>query len=72
MPFKTGTYKHEEGFTVMVTEDGVIMLSPNHPLSLRLSVLFDTTKWTKISQKGEHYGSKNKRRNSRISESQSW
>ena len=52
MPFKAGAYKHEEGFTVMVTEDGVIMLSPNHPLSLRLSVLFDTTKWTKISQKG--------------------
>ena len=49
MPFKAGTYKHEEGFTIMVTEDGVIMLSPNHPLSLRLSVLFDPTKWAKIS-----------------------
>lgn len=64
MPFKAGTYKHEEGFTIMVTEDGVIMLSPNHPLSLRLSVLFDTTKWTKISQKGERYGYKNQGRNS--------
>ena len=72
MPFKEGTYKHEEGFTIMVTEDGTIMLSPNHPLSLRLSLLFDTTKWKKISQKGEHYGSKNQRRNSRISENQSW
>lgn len=41
MPFKAGTYNHEE--------DGVVMLSPNHPLSLRLSVLFDTTKWAKIS-----------------------
>ena len=49
MPFKEGTYKHEEGFTIMVTEDGTIMLSPNHPLSLRVSSLFDTTKWTKIS-----------------------
>ena len=49
MPFKAGTYKHEEGFTIMVTEDGTIMLSPNHPLSLRLSLLLDTTKWTKIS-----------------------
>lgn len=48
MPFKAGTYKHEEGF-IMVTEDDVIMLSPNHPLSLRLSVLFDATKWEKIS-----------------------
>lgn len=71
MPFKTGTYKHEEGFTIMVTEDGVIMLSPNHPLSLRLSILFDTTKWEKISQKGEHYVSKNQRRNSYSSKSQS-
>lgn len=48
MPFTVGTYKHEEGFTIMVTEDGVIMLSPNHPLSMRLSSLFDTSKWTKI------------------------
>lgn len=51
MPFKEGTYKHEEGFTIMVTEDGTIMLSPNHPLSLRLSLLFDTTKWTKYRRK---------------------
>lgn len=49
MPFKAGTYKHEEGFTIMVAEDGTIMISPNHPLSLRLNLLFDTTKWTKIS-----------------------
>lgn len=49
MPFKAGTYKHEEGFTIMVTEDRTIMLSPNHPLSLRLSLFFDTAKWTKIS-----------------------
>lgn len=48
MMFKTGVYKHEEGFTVMVTESGEIMISPNHPLSLRLSELFDTSKWTKI------------------------
>jgi hypothetical protein len=46
--FKTGVYKHEEGFTVMVTESGEIMISPNHPLSLRLSELFDTSKWAKI------------------------
>lgn len=49
MLFKEGTYNHEDGFTIMVTEDGKIMLSPNHPISLRLSLLFDTTKWTKIS-----------------------
>lgn len=71
MPFKAGTYKHEEGFTIMVTEDGVIMVSPNHPISLRLSILFDTTKWTKISQKGEHHGYKNQRRNYCRSKNQS-
>ncbi len=48
MPFTAGTYKHADGFTIMVTEDGRIMLSPNHPLSLRLSELFDTSKWEKI------------------------
>lgn len=48
MLFKTGTYKHENGFTIMVTDDGTIMLSPNHPLSMILSELFDTTKWNKI------------------------
>lgn len=48
MPFNKGTYKHESGFVIMVTDDGTIMLSPNHPLSMRLSELFDTTKWNKI------------------------
>lgn len=44
MPFKDGTYIHESGFTMKV-ENGVVMLSPNHPLSIRLSELFDTSKW---------------------------
>lgn len=48
MPFNEGTYKHESGFTIMVTKDETIMLSPNHPLSLRLSEMFNVSKWTKI------------------------
>jgi len=48
MLFTEGTYKHESGFTIMVDESGEVMLSPNHPLSLRLSEIFDTSKWTKI------------------------
>jgi len=48
MLFTVGTYKHESGFTIMVDENGAVMLSPNHPLSLRLSEIFDTSKWTKI------------------------
>ena len=47
MPFKDGTYKHEAGFTTMVVS-GIIMISPDHPLSLRLSELFDTDKWSEI------------------------
>lgn len=47
MPFKDGTYIHETGFTLMV-KDGMIMLSPNHPLSLRLSELFDSGKWKEV------------------------
>ena len=46
--FEKGLYKHEEGFTVLVTEDDKIMLSPDHPLSMRLSELFNTEKWTKM------------------------
>lgn len=46
--FEKGLYKHEEGFTVFVTEDGKIMLSPDHPLSMRLSELFNTEKWTRV------------------------
>lgn len=46
--FKKGLYKHEEGFTVLVTEDGKIMLSPDHPLSMRLSEIFNTEKWARV------------------------
>jgi hypothetical protein len=46
--FEKGSYKHEEGFTVLVTDDGKIMLSPDHPLSMRLSELFNTEKWTRV------------------------
>lgn len=47
MPFKDGIYQHESGFAVMVS-NGVVMLSPNHPLSIRLSELFDTSKWKEV------------------------
>lgn len=47
MPFKDGIYQHESGFTVMAN-NGVVMLSPNHPLSIRLSELFDTSKWKEV------------------------
>lgn len=46
--FEKGLYKHEEGFTVLVTDDGKIMLSPDHPLTMRLSELFNTDKWIKV------------------------
>lgn len=47
MPFKDGIYRHESGFTIMVNND-VVMLTPNHPLSIRLSELFDMSKWKEI------------------------
>lgn len=47
MPFKDGTYKHECGFIITIVY-GTVMISPNHPLSLRLSELFDTTKWKEV------------------------
>ena len=47
MPFKDGTYKHESGFVITVVSDEV-MISPNHPLSIRLADLFDTEKWKEV------------------------
>lgn len=47
MPFKDGVYQHETGFAVLVT-NGTLMLSPNHPLSMRLSELFDVKKWKEV------------------------
>ena len=47
MLFNNGTYQHESGFIIFVI-DGKVMLSPDHPLSMRLSDVFDTNKWTKI------------------------
>ncbi len=48
MLFTKGNYKHETGFEIMVTETGDILISPDHPLSLRLSEIFDKNKWTKV------------------------
>ena len=47
MPFKDGIYQHESGFTIMVN-NGMVMLSPNHPLTVRLSELFGTSKWKEV------------------------
>lgn len=47
MPFKDGTYTHESGFTVVI-KNGVVMLSPTHPLSLRLSEFFNSAKWMEV------------------------
>lgn len=48
MLFKEGTYKHESGFTVMGDKDGMVMISPNHPLLIRLKDMFNSTQWTKV------------------------
>lgn len=48
MLFKDGTYRHETGFTVMIDKDGQVMLSPNHPMSIKLKDMFDSTQWTKV------------------------
>lgn len=47
MPFKDGTFKHDNGFVITVVS-GVIMISPNHPLSIRLADLFDAKQWKEM------------------------
>ena len=44
MPFKDGVYTHESGFSVIVRE-GKVYLSENHPMTIRLSEVFDQKKW---------------------------
>ena len=60
MLFTKGKYKHETGFEIMVTENGDILISPDHPLSLRLSEIFDKNKWTKVEQEGYNMAVRNK------------
>lgn len=50
MPFKEGTYQHEAGFKIMVTEDGTIFLSPDAPAFVNMKDFFDPDKWTKINE----------------------
>lgn len=47
MPFKDGRYEHTSGFTIVVI-GGEVMLSPTHPMALRLSELFDKSKWKEV------------------------
>ena len=47
MPFKDGKYRHSKGF-ILIIHDGFVTLSPNHPLSLRVSELFDSTQWEEV------------------------
>lgn len=49
MPFAEGTYKHEQGFVVMVKGD-MIFLSPDAPAFVNMKDFFDQTKWTKIAE----------------------
>lgn len=48
MLFKEGTYRHETGFTVTIDKDGQVMLSPNHPMSIKLKDMFSSKQWTKV------------------------
>lgn len=47
-----GMYRHESGFEIIITEDNKIFISQNHPLSLRLSDIFNVDRWTKIRVEG--------------------
>lgn len=50
MPFKEGIYKHASGFTIEVKADGTILISPGHPLAVRLSEFLDATNWEEIKE----------------------
>ena len=47
MPFKEGTYKHEDGWTVYIN-DGMIFVSPDAPVFVNIKDFFNPEKWTRI------------------------
>lgn len=48
MIFKPGLYRHKNGWIVNVLENGQALLSPDAPLSARLSDLFDRENWEPV------------------------
>ena len=54
MLFSPGVYEHiDKQFTIAIRARGDIYLSPNAPLSMRLSDIFDVSKWNKVDDKIE-------------------
>lgn len=48
MLFNAGIYQHKTGFEISVNDSGEVMLSPYHPVSLRLSDIFGNECWTQV------------------------
>jgi len=46
MLFNKGVYEHKSGFEISVDDAGEVMLSPNHPVSIRLADIFGVDCWT--------------------------
>lgn len=49
MPFVYGTYEHVSGFKVKIDSTGVYV-SPDAPLSMRISEMFNTNNWKIIDK----------------------
>lgn len=49
-PFKEGVYRHAGGFIISVSDTGIVLISPDHPLSMRLSEFFDASKWERVEE----------------------
>ena len=47
MPFKEGTYRHEDGWTIYVS-DGKIFISPDAPAFVNVKDFFNPEKWTRV------------------------
>ena len=46
MPFKEGTFSFKEEFTIAVDSEGTVMITPEHPVSVRIAELFNADNWT--------------------------
>ena len=52
MIFRYGTFEHVSGFRVKIDSSGVY-ISPDAPLSMRISEMFDTKNWKMVEENSE-------------------
>ena len=48
--FNEGTYRHADGWSVLIDNDGTIYVTPDAPAFINIKDFFDPEKWTEITE----------------------